>query len=77
MCFQYIRERYQQYLRNPDQLKSDVTLIFQNAMNFNPVKHKFYKDAQRMKEVCNTTLSKVWNKIENNKLRTLDEDTFQ
>ena len=75
MCFKYIREKVSDYVRSPELLKSDVNLIFQNAITFNQPKHKVHKDAIKMKDVCNSILSRYWNVIEKNKLRCLDEDS--
>ena len=46
MCFNYIRQKISTvYLRNPEQLRADCALVFNNAMLFNLPKTKVHKEA--------------------------------
>ena len=43
-------------------------------MIFNLPKHRVHKEAARLKEVCESMISKIQNVLEKNKNKTLDED---
>ena len=45
-------------------------------MLFNLPKHKVHKEALKLNQVCMSVIQSVWNSLEKNKLRTLDEDTY-
>ena len=50
MCFKYIRQKINSvYLRNPEELKKDVNLIFNNATLYNNPKNKVHKEALKLK----------------------------
>ncbi len=77
MCFKYIKQRLSNFLRNPEQLKADIALIFSNATLYNLPKHKVHKEALRLNEVCTNIINSIWPTLEKNKLKTLDEDAYQ
>jgi len=55
-------------------MRSDVNLIFSNAMIFNIPKHKVHKEAAKLKEICENMMQRVQNALEKNKNKTIDED---
>lgn len=70
MCFTYVRERAariyldNQYLIEPSTLRTDIALIFENAMKFNLPKHKVHREAARLGEVCSAVLDTIWSRLE-------------
>ena len=60
MSFYQIKLKLKQgiYLENPDDLESDIKLIFVNAKNYNFPSHKIYKEAVATEEICGKLFEK-------------------
>lgn len=79
MCFAYVRTRAKSgmYLSDPQALRRDIALIFENAIKFNLPKHKVHKEAKKLGQICNAMIDSIQSKLELNAARTLDESTHR